>query len=105
MRVKDVLTGQVDLLVLSVLEDGPAHGYALVEAIRERSTGVFDLAEGTIYPALYRLERKRLVTSEWQVVAGRRRRLYSLTTRGRTELEQRRVDWRRFSSAVEAVLA
>jgi len=105
MRVKDVLTGQVDLLVLSVLEDGPAHGYALVEAIRERSTGVFDLAEGTIYPALYRLERKRLVTSEWQVVAGRRRRLYSLTTRGRAELEQRRVDWRRFSSAVEAVLA
>jgi transcriptional regulator len=105
MRVKDVLTGQVDLLVLSVLEDGPAHGYALVEAIRARSTGVFHLAEGTIYPALYRLERRRFVTSEWQTVAGRRRRLYSLTTRGRTELEQRRVEWRRFSSAVEAVLA
>lgn len=50
--VKDVLTGQVDLLLLAVLEDGPAHGYALVEAIRERSSGVFDLAEGTIYPAL-----------------------------------------------------
>lgn len=103
--MRDVLTSQVDLLLLAVLEDGAAHGYALAEAIRQRSTGVLDLAEGTIYPALYRLERKRLVTSEWQVFAGRRRRLYRLTTRGRTELAARLVEWRRFASAVEAVLA
>lgn len=99
----DALKGHVDLLLLSMLEQGPAHGYGLVEMLRERSDGAFDLAEGTVYPALYRLERRGLVTSGWQTVDGRRRRVYRMTRGGQTALERQRTEWRAFSSAVEAV--
>ena len=97
--------GHVDLLLLAMLEDGDAHGYGLVEALRERSSGAFELAEGTAYPALYRLERRRLVASSWETVGGRRRRVYRLTRSGHAELARQRTDWRAFSQAVEAVLA
>jgi len=97
------LKGHVDLLLLSILEQAPAHGYGLVETLRERSEGAFDLAEGTVYPALYRLERRGLVASGWQTVDGRRRRVYRLTRGGRGSLERQRVEWRAFTSAVEAV--
>ncbi len=103
--MSDALKGHVDLLLLSVLEDAPAHGYRLVEALRERSEGAFDLAEGTVYPSLYRLERRRLVASSWESVAGRRRRVYRLTRGGRAELERQRQDWRAFTIAMEAVVA
>ena len=76
--MSEPLRGHVDLLLLSVLADAPAHGYALVETLREQSEGAFDLAEGTLYPALYRLERRGLVASRWKVVDGRRRRVYRL---------------------------
>jgi DNA-binding PadR family transcriptional regulator len=102
--MQDSLKGRVDLLLLAVLEDQPAHGYGLVEALRERSEGAFDLAEGTVYPALYRLERQRLVASRWVVAGGRRRRMYRLTGRGRGALEEQRSDWREFARAVEAVV-
>lgn len=88
-----------------MLEDGAAHGYGLVEALRERSRGTFELPEGTIYPALYRLERRGLVASSWKTVAGRRRRVYRLTRSGRAELERQRSDWREFAQAMEEVLA
>ena len=99
------LKGHVDLLLLSVLEDAPAHGYGLVEKLREQSEGAFDLAEGTVYPALYRLERRRLVASSWESVAGRRRRVYRLTGGGRAALARQRDEWRSFARAVEAVVA
>lgn len=102
--MRDALKGHVDLLLLSALEHGPAHGYRLVDTIRERSEGAFDLAEGTLYPALYRLERRRLVASRWDNVGGRRRRVYRLTRKGRTALEDQRKSWRTFAGAVEAVL-
>lgn len=101
---REALTGHVDLLMLSVLDDGAAHGYRLVELLRQRSSGTFDLAEGTLYPALYRLERKGLVASSWEIVSGRRRRLYRLTARGRSALVERRSEWRRFAAAVDAVV-
>ncbi len=97
--------GHVDLLILAVLEDGDAHGYGLVEALKARSGGAFELAEGTVYPALYRLERRRVVASSWETVGGRRRRVYRLTRSGHAELARQRTDWRAFSQAVEAVLA
>jgi PadR family transcriptional regulator len=100
----EALKGHVDLLLLSVLEDGPAHGYALADALRERSEGVFDLAEGTVYPALYRLERRGLVSSRWDAVGGRRRRVYRLTRGGRRALESQRSEWRTFSGAMEAIV-
>lgn len=102
---KETQKGHVDLLLLSVLDRDPAHGYGLVEALRERSKGVFELAEGTIYPALYRLERQRLVASSWATVGGRRRRIYRLTARGGRELSRQRSEWRTYVEAVEAVVA
>jgi PadR family transcriptional regulator PadR len=104
-RVRDALKGHVDLLLLSVLEDRPAHGYGLVESLRERSAGAFDLPEGTVYPSLYRLERRGLVASRWETIGGRRRRVYRLTRNGLEELARRRAEWRTFASAVEAVVA
>jgi DNA-binding PadR family transcriptional regulator len=103
--VRDALKGHVDLLLLSCLEEGPAHGYRLAERLRERSQGAFDLPEGTVYPALYRLERRRLVTSRWEEVGGRRRRVYRLTSRGTAELVRQRSEWRELARAVETVLA
>ena len=102
---KETQKGHVDLLLLSILERDPAHGYGLVEALRERSEGAFELAEGTIYPALYRLERQGLVASTWDTVGGRKRRMYRLTARGGRELSRQRSEWRAYVQAVEAVVA
>jgi PadR family transcriptional regulator, regulatory protein PadR len=103
--MRDALKGHVDLLLLAVLEDGPAHGYRLVEELRERSAGAFDLPEGTVYPSLYRLERRGQVASRWESVNGRRRRMYRLTASGRRELVRRREEWRLFARGVESVVA
>lgn len=102
--MRDALKGHVDLLLLSALDTEPAHGYELVETLRERSEGAFDLAEGTVYPSLYRLERRGLVGSGWETVAGRRRRVYRLTKSGRRALEKERSEWRAFAQAMEAIL-
>ncbi len=98
------LKGHLAPLILAVLEAGPAHGYAVVEQLRARSEGVFDLPEGTIYPALHRLERGGLATSRREVIGGRERRVYRLSTRGRSALRSGRDDWRLFSSTVSTVL-
>jgi len=101
----EVLKGNVDALLLAAVGDGEAHGYGIVETVRARSEGEFRLAEGTVYPALYRLERQELLESRWDEVGGRRRRLYRLTPRGRRALAERRDEWSAFSRAMEAVLA
>jgi transcriptional regulator len=98
------LKGHMDLLLLSVLVDGPLHGYRIIEAIRNRSSGVLDLAEGTVYPALHRLERAGWLTSAWETADGRRRRTYRLTPRGQAEMGRQRVEWRTFSSAITRVM-
>jgi len=99
------LKGHLDGLVLAILAAEPLHGYAVIERLKERSGGAFDLPEGTVYPVLHRLEADGLLTSAWDDGSGRRRRVYRLTRRGRTALEGRRVEWRRFSRAVAGVLA
>jgi transcriptional regulator len=100
----EVLKGHVDLLLLSTLQAGPLHGYGVVEKLRELSDGAFDLAEGTVYPALYRLEAGGLLSSSWTKANGRRRRVYELTSRGRGELARERDQWQAFAHAVEAVV-
>lgn len=100
----EVLKGNVDLLLLAAVGEGEAHGYGIVDSLRQRSAGAFDLAEGTVYPALYRLERQRLLESRWESVSGRRRRVYRLTGSGRTALAERRTEWSAFARAMEAVL-
>jgi transcriptional regulator len=98
------LKGHVDLLLLSTLRAGPLHGYGVVEKLRAESDGAFDLAEGTVYPALYRLEAAGLLSSKWTSAGGRRRRVYELTKRGRGELARESDEWKAFAHAVETVL-
>jgi len=99
-----LLKGHLDALLLSVLEDRPAHGYAIIEQLRGRSGGTFDLAEGTVYPALHRLERAGLVRSRAAVVDGRQRRVYDLTRAGHRALAEGRSEWMVFAGAVGSVL-
>ena len=101
----EVLRGHVDLLVLATLRRGALHGYGIVEQLRGTSEGAFDLAEGTIYPALYRLEGAGLLASKWMSLGGRRRRVYRLTSRGRATLARERKEWKAFARAIEAVVS
>ncbi len=101
----DVSRGHLDLLLLGAVAKEPLHGYGIVEAIREASEGAFDLGEGTVYPALYRLEAAGLLASDASTVNGRKRRTYRLTARGRRDLAAQKRDWSAFVHAVEAVTA
>ena len=101
----EMLKGHLEMLVLSALERAPAHGYAILAALAQRSRGVFDLPEGTVYPALHRMEQAGLLQSKWNEVEGRRRRVYSLSAAGRSALQGRLKTWRAFAKAVEASIA
>lgn len=100
----DILRGNLEGMLLSVLEPGGLHGYAVIEELRRRSGSAIDLPSGTVYPALHRLEAARLVRSEWDVVSGRRRRTYHLTTAGHRTLTDKRAAWREVSSLISVVL-
>ena len=102
---KLVQGGHVDGLILAVLSDGPRHGYAVIDELRRRSDGMLEFPEGTIYPALYKLESSGDVSSSWSVVDGRRRRIYRLTASGRRRLARARDEWDAFSRAMTGVLA
>ncbi len=100
-----MLKGHLDAIVLAALEAGPAHGYAIIETIKTASATTFDLPEGTIYPALHRLEQAGLLASNWTTPpGGRKRRIYSLTKGGTAALAERRKAWKRFSLAVDTIL-
>jgi PadR family transcriptional regulator, regulatory protein PadR len=101
----EMLKGHLDLIVLAALAEGPAHGYAIIEAIRHKSGQAFDLQEGTIYPALHRLEQSGSLSSRWTTAeSGRKRRVYALTRHGRRALAERRAVWTRFSDAIGGLL-
>ena len=100
-----MLKGHLDLIVLAALAAGPAHGYAIIEAIKRKSGQAFDLPEGTIYPALHRLEQAGLLSSRWTTAdSGRKRRVYALTRSGHRALAERRAVWKRFSDAIGGLL-
>jgi len=101
----EALKGHLDPMILAVLGVEPAHGYAVIESLKRRSGGVFELPEGTVYPALHRLEAEGLLMSSWETTRGRRRRVYRLTRRGRSALGARRSEWQVFARAVDGVLA
>jgi transcriptional regulator len=102
----EMLKGHLDMIVLAALAGGPAHGYAVIQEILRRSCGAFDLPEGTVYPALHRLEKNGLLTSRWTVAdTGRKRRTYTLTRRGRAALADQRAMWQRFSAAISGLFA
>ena len=104
MSTQSIAGGQLDLLLLAVISRGPIHGYAIIDALRVRSSGAFDLPEGTVYPALYRMERTGLIKSRTKTVEGRSRRLYELTAPGRDAIQERRRSWDRLASGMTAVL-
>ncbi len=101
----ELLKGNLDLLLLTILKDGPTHGYAIIGELRRRSDDVFDLPEGTIYPALHRMERAGMLASQWSESEGRRRRrVYQLSRLGYEALEEKQAEWQAFMRSVRLVL-
>ena len=102
----DLLQGTLDMLVLKALQLEAMHGWGITERIEQWSEHVLQLGQGTLYPALYRLERQELIRSEWRITENSRRaRYYSLTRQGRRQLETELAQWERTSRAVNQVLA
>jgi len=104
MSAEQRLKGNLDVLLLAVLQRGAGHGYAVIRRLAEESEGLFDLPEGTVYPALHRLERERLVRSSWDERGPRRRRIYAISGKGVRALEASRREWAEFSNGMQAVL-
>jgi len=102
---KELLKGSTDTLLLSLIKRKPVYGYELIKEIERRSQGYFRFREGTLYPALHRLEREGLVEGKWeQLPNGQERRYYYITPKGESVLASRLAEWQGFSSAVDMVM-
>jgi transcriptional regulator len=102
---KPLLHGTLDALILKTLSWGPRHGYAVARWLEESTNDEIQVEEGSLYPALYRLEERGLIDAEWGMSElGRRAKIYRLTTRGRAQLRAETAEWERFTSAVSRVL-
>lgn len=98
MTKLDMRTGSTAVMILRLLAEKPMYGYQIVKELQTRSEGYFDLEQGTLYPALHRLEKDNLVQSEWEVVEeGPSRKYYHITDQGRAELEKSAQQWSDFS--------
>jgi DNA-binding PadR family transcriptional regulator len=101
MYQKELLKGNTETLLLSLLTDEPMHGYRIVKEIEKRSLGYFQFKEGTLYPALHRMAAAGLIEGRWSLGStGTPRRYYSITAKGLQVLEERLAEWRRFSTAI-----
>lgn len=101
----ELLHGTLDTLILKTLSGGRRHGYAIARAIEDATEGVVEIEEGSLYPALYRMERKGWVEAEWGLSElGRRAKFYRLTPRGRRQLVAQTTEWSRFAAAISRVL-
>lgn len=102
----DLLQGTLDLLILKALLLGSLHGWGISKRLQQLSDDALEVGQGSLYPALYRLEDRGWVTAEWRTSdEGRRAKFYSLTPDGRRQLEVEQSQWRRFSAAVDAILS
>ena len=100
-----LLSGTVDMLILQVVLPAPTYGYHITQEVLKRSEGYFQLKEGSLYPALHRLERDAMLKAYWEDAdSGRRRKYYSITAHGKKALEQKRVEWEKFSVGVNGIL-
>jgi PadR family transcriptional regulator PadR len=100
----DLLQGTLDMLILKALSLGPLHGYGVIQRIRQMSGELLDVEQGSLYPALYRIEQKGWVSSKWETnETGRRAKFYSLTRAGRKQLEEEEASWDRLALAVSRV--
>jgi len=105
MQQQELLKGNTDTLLLALLQREPMYGYQIVKEVDQRSSGYFAFKEGTLYPALHRLERGKLIKGRWENTPnGVRRRYYFITERGVQELNDRQKEWQRFSKAMDSVM-
>lgn len=101
----DILQGTLDLLILKTVALEPMHGWGIAQRIQQVSKDVLQVQQGSLYPALYRLERKKLIKAEWGASENNRRaKYYALTRAGREQLEKEQAEWERLSSAVALIL-
>lgn len=106
IKQSDLMQGTLDLLVLKTVSTGPMHGYGIAARIHQLSDEVLRVEEGSLYPALYRLEERGLIKSEWKTTVNKKEaKFYSLTRKGRREMDAEAEGWTRLSSAVGRVLA
>jgi PadR family transcriptional regulator PadR len=102
----DLLQGTLDVLILKIVALGPIHGYAIAQRLQQMSGAVLQVQQGSLYPALHRLEKRRWLRAEWASSdTGREARFYSLTRLGRTQLEEQRAYWDRLSAAISGILS
>ncbi len=100
-----LLWGTVEMLILEVISHGPTYGYQIAQEVLDRSKGYFELKEGSLYPALHRMERQMFLAAHWEETAeGRRRKFYKLTPAGRGVLNEKRREWERFAAGVNGVM-
>ncbi len=105
LPVPDLPQGTLDLLVLKILAPGPLHGYAVAQRLQQVSKDAVQVQQGSLYPALHRLERRGLLAAEWKTSdTGRDAKFYRLTRKGRVELEREVESWRRLTTAVGLIL-
>ena len=101
----DLLQGTLDVLILKVVALGPIHGYAIAQRLQQMSSSVLQVQQGSLYPALHRLEKRRWLKAEWASTdTGREARFYTLTKLGRRQLDEQRESWDRLSTAISSVL-
>jgi transcriptional regulator len=101
----DLLQGTLDLLILKILALEPSHGWAIAHRIQQISSNVLQVGQGSLYPALHRLEKQGWITSEWSISsAGRRAKFYALSKDGRKHMERELSEWTRYSAAITAIL-
>ena len=100
----DLLQGTLDMLVLKIVALGPIHGYAIAQRINKISRDVLQVQQGSLYPALHRLEKRGLLSGEWREISGREAKFYSLTRAGRKRLDAERENWERVAGAVALIL-
>jgi len=104
-RKSDLLQGTLDVLILKIVALGPIHGYAVAQRIQQISQDVLQVQQGSLYPALHRLEKRKWLRAEWAASdTGRDARFYSLTRLGRRQLDDQRANWDRLSVAITGVL-
>jgi PadR family transcriptional regulator PadR len=101
----DLIKGSSSSLLLSLLEEQAMYGYQIVKELEARSQGYFKFKEGTLYPALHRLEKAGLISGTWQMLPnGRQRRYYHITAKGQAKLAEEKIQWQDFLTAVKLIL-
>lgn len=102
---RELLKGSTDAILLSLINQAPMYGYQIIKELEKRSNGYFQFKEGTLYPALHRLERAGLIQGKWQTLpTGQERRYYFITEKGKQVLTEKLTTWRNFSEAVNAII-